>query len=525
MLHRWNSGNAFVALAAGLILAAAGCSNMAKGLSKFRIRINSPPEGVEILAGDSVDFQATVKGGVSPYDVVWVFGDGIPSVNAEDPGLVAFPTKGTYTVVCKAEDAWNNTETATVTVIVRDLVAQITSPSNGTTILAGGTADFQGSVQGGTPPYTYQWDFGGAATGSTVEDPGPVTFPNTGTYFVTFTVTDSLAETDTDVIAVTVQPPLSQRTKADIQAYWSAIQPTLTTVSYGQNPNLSVGNTGYEGELNPQLITEGVAWVNFYRWLAGLPDNVTEDALFRVRCQKGAHVLVMLEINGDPYTNPHNPPLPSGATPTYESTIYGGPATVSQNTGGWLSCASSNIFRGWGGSAFTPVQTVDGYMDDLGNDSTLGHRRWILYPRFTKTAFGTVWGSSEWASNMYVLERPSFSAPTPSYDFVAYPSPGFYPLQCFTRATALWSFSVNSSNYDLDGVTQVTVIRDSDSQNLNVTTEIKTPNYGITPTISFNPGEAVKDETYHVTIHDIWDTNLQQRFDHSFSVTFFDVTE
>ena len=44
------------------------------------------------------------------------------------------------------------------------------------------------------------------------------------------------------------------------------------------------------------MFFEGVSWVNFYRWLAGIPDNVTEDAVWRVRCQKGAHVLTMLKI-------------------------------------------------------------------------------------------------------------------------------------------------------------------------------------------------------------------------------------
>lgn len=333
-----------------------------------------------------------------------------------------------------------------------ELSAGIKKPGSDLIVFVGEQVDFQGTVSGGKQPYAFAWTFGGAAPDSASEDPGLVAFSAEGVYSVGFFVSDTSGDTDSDSVAVTVVST-QYRTKDQIKAYWNSIQPDLTAASYSTSPVLSVGNDAYEGVLTQQLVDEGVAWVNFYRWLAGLPDDVSEDSVFKIRTQKGAHVLVMLDILGDPIPNPHNPSLPTGSSAWYESDIYGGPASTAVNTGGWLSCASSNVFRGWGGSAYTPVQTVDGYMDDYGNDLTLGHRRWILYPRFSKTAFGTVWGSGVWASNMYVLERPSFTAPTPDYDFVAYPSPGFYPLQCFTGPGALWSFSANSNKFDLDAVT------------------------------------------------------------------------
>ncbi len=67
------------------------------------------------------------------------------------------------------------------------------------TIAPGQSVSFSGS--GTDPenntPFTYLWTFGaGGPPNSTAQNPGAVTFPNTGVYTVTFTVTDSLGLAD-----------------------------------------------------------------------------------------------------------------------------------------------------------------------------------------------------------------------------------------------------------------------------------------------------------------------------------------
>jgi PKD repeat protein len=86
-----------------------------------------------------------------------------------------------------------------------DLKVNITSPSGDTTISAGQSVNFQSEVSYGTSPYTYEWDFGGGATNSTVADPGATTFSTAGQYTVNLTVTDSSGDTAQDSIVVTVQ--------------------------------------------------------------------------------------------------------------------------------------------------------------------------------------------------------------------------------------------------------------------------------------------------------------------------------
>ncbi len=75
----------------------------------------------------------------------------------------------------------------------------ILQPTSDVTIAPGGSVTFSGSGTDpdGNTPLTYRWTFGtGGPATSTSQNPGPVTFPNAGTYVVNFTVTDSLGTAD-----------------------------------------------------------------------------------------------------------------------------------------------------------------------------------------------------------------------------------------------------------------------------------------------------------------------------------------
>jgi hypothetical protein len=84
------------------------------------------------------------------------------------------------------------------------LSCSIDSPAATVVINVGGTVNFQATVNGGTGPYTYAWDFDGGAAASAVEDPGDVVFPTVGVYAVTFTVTDNDGDDDGGTVTVVV---------------------------------------------------------------------------------------------------------------------------------------------------------------------------------------------------------------------------------------------------------------------------------------------------------------------------------
>ncbi|MGW8227266.1 MAG: discoidin domain-containing protein, partial [Gammaproteobacteria bacterium] len=64
--------------------------------------------------------------------------------------------------------------------------------TEGESVLFAGT----GSDPDGDVPLSYAWDFGGAAAGSAMEDPGAVVFSTPGTYVVRLTVTDAAGRAD-----------------------------------------------------------------------------------------------------------------------------------------------------------------------------------------------------------------------------------------------------------------------------------------------------------------------------------------
>jgi cysteine-rich secretory family protein len=86
---------------------------------------------------------------------------------------------------------------------------------------------------------------------------------------------------------------------------------------------------------------------------------------------------------------------------------------------------------------------VHAYMDDSddSNIDRVGHRRWCLNPGMVKTGFG-VQGKF---SAMMAHDRSRKKIP--DYDFVAYPSPGYYPMHYFGNHYA-WSVSLHRRKWD-----------------------------------------------------------------------------
>ncbi|MGH9867893.1 MAG: PKD domain-containing protein [Candidatus Polarisedimenticolia bacterium] len=104
-----------------------------------------------------------------------------------------------------------------VSISNRPPASMIVSPMSSVTVTAGQSVNFQGeaSEPDGNLPMRYSWTFGGAAAGSTLQDPGPIAFPTPGTYVVNFTAIDSLGLSDPtpDTRTITVVPaPAAGRT-------------------------------------------------------------------------------------------------------------------------------------------------------------------------------------------------------------------------------------------------------------------------------------------------------------------------
>lgn len=173
--------------------------------------------------------------------------------------------------------------------------------------------------------------------------------------------------------------------------------------------------------------------LNYYRALAGLPDDVKLDLNASEGAQESA---LMMAANGQ--LN-HSPPS------TWNCYTQLGASTA----------GSSNIALGAEGPS-----AIDLYMDDWGsNNSAVGHRRWILYPPLSSVGSGTVNGGD----TLKVIGGWGSRADTPNG--VSWPSMGYFPLQ-HLPGSKRWSFSKSGV-----GVSNATVSMTKNGVPVGVTLE------------------------------------------------------
>ena len=87
-----------------------------------------------------------------------------------------------------------------------ELEAEITLPRNDQEIREGDIVYFEGKASGGTPPYTYGWDFGKTIPSINREKTGQIVFNFEGAYKVLFTVKDTSGNQSTDSVRIIVSP-------------------------------------------------------------------------------------------------------------------------------------------------------------------------------------------------------------------------------------------------------------------------------------------------------------------------------
>jgi outer membrane protein assembly factor BamB len=140
------------------------------------------------------------NGTLPPYNYAWAFGDGAVSSGAQ--AIHTYPSAGNFTVTLQVQDRANHTANAsTVLQSVRPLgVTARAGLPNGTT---GQAFQFSANRVGGIAPFTFNWAFGDASSGSMVPNPSHV-YVAPGNYTVTLVVTDAARERASSSLLVAV---------------------------------------------------------------------------------------------------------------------------------------------------------------------------------------------------------------------------------------------------------------------------------------------------------------------------------
>ena len=182
--------------------------------SHLTIRVTPPGVLTAIAQADTtagpvpltVNFNGSASSGTPPYTYGWDFGDGSQSSN-QNPAHT-YASQGDFTAALTVQDsAGGSAQDGHLRISAGNtLLAQASGhPLYGNAPL---TVAFTSGATGGTPPYTYSWDFGDGTSPSAEQNPSH-TYANDGNFSVVLTVTDAVSRTATDshlVVNVGSQP-------------------------------------------------------------------------------------------------------------------------------------------------------------------------------------------------------------------------------------------------------------------------------------------------------------------------------
>ncbi|MBQ7801715.1 MAG: S-layer homology domain-containing protein [Oscillospiraceae bacterium] len=210
----------------------------------------------------------------------------------------------------------------------------------------------------------------------------------------------------------------------------------------------SVSSPYATGKLTDELLESGVSYLNFYRYVAGLP-QVQLSAGLNENAQYGAVLLAAVNQLS------HYPAQPADMADDFYSQ-------------GLSATSTSNIYCSYGYSVNRILQyAVDAFMsdEDTYNMDRVGHRRWILNPRLLNVGFGYAKASSGTPWNYVTLKVFDQSGAKVDYDFVSWPASGHFPQQLF-GSDVPWSITLNPEKYQNPNQSQVKVVltRESDGR-------------------------------------------------------------
>jgi hypothetical protein len=235
-------------------------------------------------------------------------------------------------------------------------------------------------------------------------------------------------------------------------------------------PLTTTGAACDPGTLKQAAIVDTLTRINMFRWMDGLGPT-SDDATFDADAQKCANLESWWPWMGG---SPHMPPATSQCyTPE-------GGATAGQ----------SNI--AWGSN--NPAQAIDQFMQDNGNETTMGHRRWILNPPLGPIGIG-YWEGGGMYGNAECLRIFGTSGGGPNPPWVSIPVAGFAPI-----ATATWTWTFHGSLGGIAGAT-ASVLRVDDNMALPVKMMPLSQGYA-QDTASWTPvgWAAEAGKTYRVTV-------------------------
>ena len=151
--------------------------------------------------GQSATLSATASGGSGTgYKYTWHIGSSCTGTPLPGANTGALTSTTTYCV--SVTDSLSGAPAKGVETVTVNPPIKITVSPASSTILAGQSVTLTNSTTGGTPKYAYAY----TVPSKVLESGNAFTFPSTGTYTITEKATDSLSQSATNSVTVTVNP-------------------------------------------------------------------------------------------------------------------------------------------------------------------------------------------------------------------------------------------------------------------------------------------------------------------------------
>ena len=211
------------------------------------------------------------------------------------------------------------------------------------------------------------------------------------------------------------------------------------------------------GKLDDEFIESGLNYLNYCRKVAGL-NAVTPTDEYNEAAQYGAVVLAANNVLS------HYPEKPADMDEDFYQKGYNATSSSNISSRGytyWTTDELNNLI----------VSSVKGCMEDNSSNLNLtcmGHRRWFLNPPLGKVGFGCADSATKknGYEYKYIVNKvfdSSFSYP--DYDFISWPSSGYFPNELVTPRVP-WTVTIDPAKVNNSTLQNavITVTRESDSK-------------------------------------------------------------
>ena len=217
---------------------------------------------------------------------------------------------------------------------------------------------------------------------------------------------------------------IESKTKTSIKDAYAALSPTMFDDPFVEPFRAKPPYRA--GKLSPAFLNDGLNMVKFVRYVAGLPTGVRLDA---DNVNSAQHKAALLEASYD-YADPHNPPKPADMPDSFYEAADSGRETLAFST-------------------FTLSAAVEDFMNDWGdnNRERVGHRDSFLIPSLDGVGFGYT------PSYSITHFSSSENAPAVEYDYIAWPSVGYFPVEYVPAK--MWSIHPDMNKYNFDDLSRI----------------------------------------------------------------------